>query len=166
MLSVRVQRRRENILESIALNEIAVSQGAIARLLDLRTSVGNESLAVFHADGLIIATPTGSTAYSLAAGGPVVHPRLRAMILTPINPHSFTQKPLVIPGESVVTTEVVATGTTDERANVSLTLDGQTYVALHLHDVVTVTTHADTVKFIRRNEDTFYRTLRAKLKWG
>jgi NAD+ kinase len=166
LLSVSVERDGEVVFDSFALNEAAISQGAISRLLDLRTMISGEPLATFHADGLIVATPTGSTAYSLAAGGPVVHPRLPAMILTPINPYSLTQKPIVIPGSSVVKTDVIRETHDHLTSFVSMTLDGQVYFELQKDDTVTVRLHGETVKFLRRKEDTFYRTLRMKLKWG
>lgn len=163
---VAVQREGVIVFESLSLNEVAISQGAIARLLDVRTCVNDQILATFHADGLILSTPTGSTAYSLAAGGPVVHPRLDAMILTPINPHSLTQKPIVIPGSCTVCSEILEPSFSPVPPHVSLTIDGQTYFALHGGDFVTVATHTDCVRFVRRNEDTFYKTLRTKLRWG
>jgi NAD+ kinase len=165
-LSVTVSREGKDVFDALALNEAAISQGAIARLLDLRTDISGEPLATFHADGLIVATPTGSTAYSLAAGGPVVHPRLSALILTPINPHSLTQKPIVIPGGSVVGIDVLKTDGGFQQTHVSLTVDGQVYFELSRDDRVTVTTNPETVKFIRRREDTFFHTLRTKLRWG
>lgn len=166
VLSVRVLRGDAEIFQSYALNEAVISQGAISRLLDLQTSAGGEHLANFHADGLIIATPTGSTAYSLAAGGPVVHPRLSALILTPINPHSFNQRPIVLPGDAQVETEVIKCNDSFLQSTVSLTIDGQMYFELQKHDRVVASVHTETVKFIRRREDTFFHTLRTKLKWG
>lgn len=165
-LSVDVLRDGKSIFQSFALNEAVISQGSIARLLDLRTDINGEGLAVFHADGVIVATPTGSTAYSLAAGGPVVHPGLNALILTPINPHSLTQKPVVIPGKSVVGVDVLQSDGQFGETHVSLTLDGQVYFELMKNDRVVVTTHGEKVKFIRRREDTFFHTLRTKLRWG
>lgn len=166
LLHVEVMRNQKNVFQGIALNEAAISQGTIARLLDLRTSVNGESLATYHADGLIIATPTGSTAYSLAAGGPVVHPRLSAVILTPINPHSLTQKAIVIPGEADIESEVLPKSDEFIDVRVSLTLDGQVYEKLEKHDIVRVRMHDQTVKFLRRKKDTYFHTLRTKLKWG
>lgn len=166
LLHVSVTRAGETVFDSFALNEAAISQGAIARLLDLRTDVNGDPLATFHADGLIVATPTGSTAYSLAAGGPVVHPHLDAMILTPINPHSLTQKPVVIPGGSVVGIDVLRSGEGFLQTLVSLTLDGQVYAELRRNDRVSVALHDRTVKFLRRRPDTFFHTLRTKLRWG
>lgn len=166
LLSVEVERSDKKIFDGFALNEIVVSQGAIARLMDLRTSVNGEALATYHADGLIIATPTGSTAYSLAAGGPVVHAGLSAMILTPINPHSLTQKPIVIPGDSIVETEIIKNNNEFSEGSISLTLDGQVYEQLNKNDIVRVRVHDETAKFIRRKQDTFFHTLRTKLRWG
>lgn len=165
-IRVTVERDGAAFFDGLALNEAVIAQGAIARLLDLRTHINGETLTTFHADGIIIATPTGSTAYSLAAGGPVVHPSLGALIITPINPHSFSQKPVVIPGESEVSVEVVPRAHQFENSEVSLTLDGQVYQQLDQHDRIRVRVHDGSVKFLRRRQDTFYATLRDKLKWG
>lgn len=164
-LSVHVRRRNRIVYRSTALNEAVIAQGAIARLIELDTQVGKEPLTAFHADGLIIATPTGSTAYNLAAGGPIVHPHLEAMILTPINPHSFSQKPLVLPGGHLVTVAVDI----QERAKdteVGLSLDGQEYFRLQSGDRVEVRLAEDSVKFLRMSKTSFFATLRSKLKWG
>ncbi|HVW67114.1 MAG TPA: NAD(+)/NADH kinase [Candidatus Peribacteraceae bacterium] len=166
ILHVHVERDGKDIFACLAMNEVVISQGTISRLLDLRTSVGGELLSTFHADGLIIATPTGSTAYSLAAGGPVVHPRLAAVILTPINPHSLNQRPIVIPGTTDIETEVSKCNDSFLESTVGLTLDGQVYHELRKFDRIVTRIHGETVKFIRRKEDTFFHTLRTKLKWG
>lgn len=166
LLSVDVFRGAKNILHGRALNEAVVSQGAISRLIDLETRVNGDTLATFHADGVILATPTGSTAYSLAAGGPIVHPNLRATILTAINPHSFSQKPIVLPSELEVEVTILTKPSKFGDVHVSLTIDGQTYVALESRDRVVVKACPETVKFLRRREETFFGTLRNKLKWG
>lgn len=166
MLSVRALRGKKVIWQGKVLNEAVINQGAISRLIDLKTEVNNDPLTSFHADGLIIATPTGSTAYSLSAGGPIVHPQLSACILTPINPHSFTQKPLVIPGDQTVKTTIMTKNNKFADVQISLTLDGQTYISLKRGDVVEAKMSDQSVTFLRRREDTFYETLRAKLKWG
>ena len=95
-----------------------------------------------------------------------MHPALSAIILTPINSHSFTQKPIIIPGDQEVCAEVLAKHNKFGDAEVSLTLDGQTYFKLERHDKVFVKTHPETIKFLRRKQDTFYQTLRTKLRWG
>lgn len=166
MLDITAVRGTKNIFHGQVLNEAVVSQGAISRLIDLETFVHGDALATFHADGLIIATPTGSTAYSLAAGGPIVHPQLRATILTPINPHSFNQKPIVLPAEDDIELRILTKANKYSDVQVSLTLDGQTYVTLQRGDRVRVQTAPGAVRFLRRSEETYFTTLRNKLKWG
>jgi NAD+ kinase len=166
LLSCLVLHEGETVLEGQVLNEIVISQGAIARLIELRTTVSGQPLTVFRADGVIIATPTGSTAYSLAAGGPIVHPKIAAAILTPINAHAFSQKPLVIPADEEVDVEVLPRESKFEHIDVSLTLDGQVHHSLHRGDHVHVKAHPECLKFLRRRRDTFYETLRGKLGWG
>ncbi len=166
LLEITATRGRKKIWQGKVLNEAVVSQGAISRLIDLKTSVNGDPLATFHADGVIIATPTGSTAYSLAAGGPIVHPELKATILTPINPHSFSQKPIVLPGSDNIEVMIFTKQNKFEDVQVSLTLDGQTYVTLQRNDTVHAVISKKSVKFLRRNDESFFSTLRSKLKWG
>ncbi len=166
LLEVTATRGKKKIWKGRVLNEAVVSQGAISRLIDLETAVNGDSLTTFHADGVIIATPTGSTAYSLAAGGPIVHPELKATILTPINPHSFSQKPIVLPGEEEIEVTIHTKPNKFGDVQVSLTLDGQTYVTLTRDDTVHAIQSKETVKFLRRSEETYFGTLRDKLKWG
>lgn len=166
LLEITATRGRKTLWKGRVLNEAVVSQGAISRLIDLQTSVNGDPLATFHADGVIIATPTGSTAYSLAAGGPIVHPEMKATILTPINPHSFSQKPIVLPGEDEVEVTIFTKPNKFRDIQISLTLDGQTYVTLQRNDTVHAIISKDTVKFLRRNDESFFGTLRNKLKWG
>lgn len=166
LLRIEIVRKGKVAQSYLALNEAVIAQGAISRLLDVKTMVNGEPLTTFHADGLIVATPTGSTAYSLAAGGPIVHPRMSSIILTPLNPHSFSQKPLVIPGSSIVDIDVLQRVNKFLHTDVSLTFDGQIYVTLAHGDKLRIQTHEKPVLFIRREEDTFFETLRTKLKWG
>jgi len=167
LLKVEAHRGKKTFYSGIALNEAVIAQGTIARLIDLHTSVNGESLTIYHADGLIIATPTGSTAYSLAAGGPIVHPSFHsAIILTPINPHSFSQKPIVLSGMSRVEVCVEMRVRKFADVDVNLTIDGQMYIPLQEGDCLRVTTAKQTIKFLRRKQDSFVATLRTKLKWG
>jgi NAD+ kinase len=165
---VRVVARRagKEFFTGYALNEAVIAQGTIARLVDLQVSVQAEPLTTFHADGLIVATPTGSTAYSLAAGGPIVHPTLDATILTPINPHSFSQKPVVIPSDHVISVNIAMKQAKFQDAHVVLTLDGQVYEPLHSGDSIEVCGCGQKVRLLRKAQDTFFHTLRRKLKWG
>lgn len=166
ILSIEALRDTKKIFVGYALNEAVIAQGTIARLVNLHARVKGEDLTTFHADGLIISTPTGSTAYSLAAGGPIVHPTLDATILTPINPHSFSQKPVVIPSDYPVEVTVVTQSNKFQDIDVNLTLDGQVYVPLQGGDRVTAFGCGSAVRFLRRRQDTFFHTLRTKLKWG
>jgi NAD+ kinase len=166
VLRVVAKRGAEELYNGFVLNEAVISQGSIARLIDLKTTINGEDLTTFRADGLIISTPTGSTAYTLAAGGPIVYPELSATILTPINSHTFSQKPIVIPGSHRVRVEVMAKENKFQDTEVSLTLDGQTYVTLQRKDVIEAYIDDRTVKFLRRAKETFYGMIRAKLKWG
>lgn len=166
IIEISAKRGKTELIKGFVLNEAVISQGSIARLISLDTSINGEPLTTFRADGLIISTPTGSTAYTLAAGGPIVHPHLSAAILTPINAHSFSQKPIVIPGTHKVDVHVHSKVTKFGDTEVSLTLDGQTYVRLKGGDVISAEVSDKTVQFLRRKKETFYSTLRTKLKWG
>ena len=163
VLRVQALRGGTVVAEGHALNEAVVAQGSIARIVDLRTAVDGETLTTFNADGLIIATPTGSTAYNLAAGGPVVHPSLPATILTPINPHQFSQKPIVLCGNSSIEVEVLARRSPAGVAAVVLALDGQVSVPLESGDRIVARLDVRTVKFLRRKESHFFGMLREKL---
>lgn len=167
VLHVTAHRGKKLLEDALVLNEAVIAQGSIARLIDLKTTVNGEPLTTFRSDGLIIATPTGSTAYTLAAGGPIVDPHLAALILTPINPYSFNQKPVVMPASHRIEVEVLPRQPKKfGDVEVSLTLDGQRYVRLQHGDKVTAVINDHTVKFLRRKRETFYTTLRTKLQWG
>lgn len=161
MLEAEVIRKQKVMAKFHALNEFTIGVDGIARLITLHTTVDQRKLASYQADGLIIATPTGSTGYSLSAGGPIVYPTLPAMILTPINPHSFTQKPIVIPDTKQIMVEVESR---QEKAN--LTLDGQKSYVLEQGDLIRVKKFKETFKFIRLPGENYFRTIRKKLNWG
>ena len=143
------------------LNDAVVTKGALARIILLRVEVNGELLTSYRADGLIISTPTGSTAYSLAAGGPIVHPCLDSMVLTPICPHTLTNRPIVLPPTSVVR---VTLASRDEE--VVLTLDGQVGVELEGGSSFTVKRSEKPLKVFRSPFDTYFNILRTKLHWG
>jgi len=145
----------------VAVNDAVVSQGAIARMLDLETLLDGVRVALYKADGLIVATPTGSTAYTLAAGGPVLTPDLRAMVLTPICPHALTHRTAVVPAESVLLIRVVG-----EHEHVFLTVDGQRGQQLPPGAEVEVRAHERPLLCLRNPARPFFETLRTKLKWG
>ena len=160
MIQVELVRNGKKIGKFHALNEAAITQGTLSRLLMLKTKVGNRKLANYRSDGLIIATPTGSTAYSLSAGGPIIHPAIRAFIVTPICPHSFTHKPIVIPDTKGIEILVAS-----DYEMMILTVDGQRSVPLKHRDVIHVKRDGF-AEFIRLPNENYFLTLRQKLGWG
>jgi NAD+ kinase len=144
-----------------ALNDCVISQGAIARLLDLEVQLDGTRVTVYKADGLIIATPTGSTAYNLAAGGPILVPDLKALVLTPICPHTLTNRPLVAPGDAHVQAHV---GPGSQ--NVVMTIDGQTGKPVAPGDRIDVCCAAKPVRMVVSPARGFFDVLRQKLNWG
>ncbi|MSO19058.1 MAG: NAD(+) kinase [Acidobacteria bacterium] len=144
-----------------ALNDAVMNKGAISRILDFETRVDGRFLNLFKADGLIISTPTGSTAYCLAAGGPIVHPSVDAFIITPICSHTLSNRPLVISDQSVV--EVIVK---TEAESVFLTVDGQVGLALHAEDRIRCRLSESHIELVRPPNKDFYEVLRSKLKWG
>jgi NAD+ kinase len=144
-----------------ALNDVVAAKGAIARMGQFVVEVDDKLAASFRADGVIVATPTGSTAYSLAAGGPVLVPKVDALIVTPICPHQLTLRPMVLPGESRVLVRIE--GIPDQTF---LTVDGQEAIQLRLGDELRCNRSDYAVKLIRLGENGFFDVLRSKLKWG
>ncbi len=161
LLSATVHRQGERIAEYVALNDAVINKGALARMIELETHIDGQYVTTFRADGLILSTPTGSTAYCLAAGGPIVYPTLRVLVVTPICPHMLNLRPLVIPDAAKV--EIVQ-GSANE--NAYLTLDGQVGFALRHRDVVQVVRSDHTITLLKTSGKNYFQILRAKLKWG
>jgi len=144
-----------------ALNDIVVSKGAIARMSEFTVEIDKQFVATMRADGVIIATPTGSTAYNLAAAGPIVMPSVNALVVTPICPHLLTIRPIVVPGDAEVNIRV------DGGANLTyLTVDGQEAVELELGDEVHCRRSEHSVRLLRPRRNGLFSVLRNKLKWG
>jgi len=158
MLEVKVYRANQVVEQAIALNDAVISKGAFARLIFLQTKVNGEQVNTYPADGLIIATPTGSTAYSLSAGGSLVTPELELMLLTPICPHALWARPLVV--SAISTIEVTLLASPEE---VVLTIDGQRGFHLDCHDLIQVKKAAAYARFIRLKKHDFFYLLRQKL---
>lgn len=161
MLQATISRDGQDAGPHLALNDAVVNKSAIARMLDFDVYVDRTHVGRYRADGLIVATPTGSTAYSLAAGGPIIHPDLDVLVITPICPHMLTNRPLVIPGSSQVGVDFSAA---DEP--VYLTLDGQTGAQLGLNHRVTITKSENKVRLVRPADKSYFEILRSKLRWG
>jgi NAD+ kinase len=146
----------------MALNDVVFSRTALSRMIELSVSVGDQFVTAVKADGLIVATPTGSTAYNLAAGGPIVHPAMDALVLTPIAPHTLTNRPIVIPAER----EVRVTSTSSNAGDVHVTMDGQTGFPLREGDELTITRAETPLRLVRSTTRSYFEVLRQKLKWN
>ena len=161
MLAVRVLRGRRTAVRSQALNDAVVTRGTVSRMLALEASVDGVHLTRYLGDGLVIATPTGSTAYSLSAGGPVVEPTMELVVMTPISPHTLSSRPVVLPDSSSISVRVDAD--CDEAV---LTLDGQELIELRGGDVVEVSRSKNRAAIVTRAEGGFFEILRDKMSWG
>jgi len=161
LLTARVRRQGERISESLALNDVVITKGAMNRIIDLEVSVDGQYATSYRADGLIISTPTGSTAYSLSAGGPIVYSTMDALVLTPICSHTLTNRPIVLPADFRIDVTLLS-----EPQDVVLTMDGQVGVPLKARDVVEVQRFPSRIKLIRFPQKHFFSVLRTKLKWG
>jgi NAD+ kinase len=174
LLSIVVMRGDKQIGSYFALNDAVVTKEAIARIFGVDLLVNEEAASTIRGDGVIISTPSGSTAYSLAAGGSIVHPQVDALLVTPICPHSLTSRPLVLPGSSRISLRINA-GSIQRRAGanalretngVYLTIDGQEGLELLHGDLVTVTTSSKSVIFVRSPSRSYFQVLGTKLHWG
>jgi NAD+ kinase len=163
MLRARTLRDGAVYAERLALNDVVITKGALSRIIDLAVAIGDQPVMRMRADGLIIASPTGSTAYNLAAGGPILHPEVDALLLTPIAPHMLTNRPIVLPGASEVHIQSAMNGANDE---VFVTFDGQSGHALEDGDVILVSRAGRPLRLIRAAGRTYFDVLRQKLKWS
>lgn len=161
MLSASVIRAGKRLVRYRVLNDAVINKGALARMMELRITVSDGHLTTLRADGLIVATPTGSTAYSLSAGGPIIHPAIHCFVLTPICPHTLSNRPIALPDTAVVT---VCLSSLSE--DVTLTLDGQIGFPLVTNDCVEIKRSKFKMRVIKHPAKSYYEILRTKLKWG
>ncbi len=161
MLEAEIVRGGSVIRRQIALNDAVINKAALARIMDLELRIDGEYVTTYKADGLILSTPTGSTAYSLAAGGPIVYPNVAAFVVTPICPHTLTNRPLVIPDSARIEIDFQA-----EDDAVFLTLDGQVGIELARGDHIVVRKAPEKLRLVRPAKKTYFQILRNKLKWG
>jgi NAD+ kinase len=161
MLDVELEREGRVVERQTVLNEAVINKGALARMIDLELVIDGEFVCRYRVDGLIVATPTGSTAYSLSAGGPIVHPSVESWVITPICPHTLSDRPVVIRDSSHVEIDLSA-GT----ESVFLTLDGQTGIPMQPADRVRMSRAAERLKLIQPQKKSYFEILHSKLKWG
>ncbi len=161
LLQARIVKADRVLFEGHVINDAVISKAGIARLLEIETRVDHNFLAVFKADGLIISTPTGSTAYSLAAGGPIVFPTMEAIVMTPICPHSLNHRPLVIPDNLTISVHAIT-----PPENVSLTLDGQTMRVLQKDEYIEIAKSESHLRLIKSPFKGYFDILKSKLRWG
>lgn len=162
MLEVTVCRDGHEIEKCHVLNDMVINKGALARIVDLETKVNRHFLTTYKADGLIVSTPTGSTGYSMSAGGPIVHPLMSCILITPICPHTLTNRPIVVTDESIVSITIASSF--DEK--VFLTLDGQVGFKLMQGDTIEVRKALKTTALVMSKDRDYFEVLRTKLKWG
>jgi NAD+ kinase len=163
MLAADAYRQREHFDSRIVLNDVVFTKAALSRMIELSVSVIAGAVTRVKADGLIVASATGSTAYNLAAGGPIVHPRVDALVITPIAPHTLTNRPIVIPGSDIVEVRPEVDGAGDD---VYVTYDGQYGYPLHAGDAVRVRRFERTMRLVKAPSRSYFELLREKLKWG
>jgi len=161
MLGVELEREGQIVERQTVLNEAVINKGALARMIEVELLIDGEFVCRYRVDGLIVATPTGSTAYSLSAGGPIVHPSVESWVITPICPHTLSDRPVVIRDSSEVEIDLSA-GT----ESVFLTLDGQTGIPMQPADRVRMTRAAERLKLIQPQKKSYFEILHSKLKWG
>ena len=161
MLVAHVHRMGERVANYTVLNDVVINKGALAKIIDIETTIGETYLSSFKADGLIISTPTGSTGYTLAAQGPILYPTLHAIVITPICPHTLTNRPIVIPDTMEVRAKLLS-----QETDVFLTLDGQVGFGIRRGDVIEVKKADAPIRFFRSPFRDYFTVLRTKLKWG
>src|SRR6267142_1110537 len=160
MLAVELLRGHEHVTRNRVLNDVVINKSALARIIEIETHLNQQFVNSFRADGLIVCTPTGSTAYSLSAGGPIVDPSLDAMQLCPICPHTLTNRPVVLPDTSVVGITLV-----ENHGDVYVTIDGQVGAPFLPRDRIRITESKHPVRLVQFPEKDYFEVLRQKLKW-
>ena len=162
MLETKVIRDDKEVFRFQTLNDVVINKGALARIIELDVLINDEFLTTFRSDGLIISTPTGSTGYNLAAGGPILYPTISNVILTPICPFTLTNRPIILPESAVISIMMVK----ESEEKVSLTFDGQVGFDLLEGDKVLIHKSDVNIRLFKSPDQTYYEILRKKMKWG
>lgn len=161
MLDVELQRGGEQVTRNRVLNDVVINKSALARIIEIEAYLSQQFVNSFRADGLIVSTPTGSTAYNLSAGGPVIFPSMNAVVITPICPFTLSNRPIVVPDDAVIELRLKT-----EQEDVALTLDGQVGFPLKLEDQVVIRKSKTTFNLVQPANRNYFDVLRDKLRWG
>ncbi|MFH0947977.1 MAG: NAD(+)/NADH kinase [Elusimicrobiota bacterium] len=161
MLSIEILRNKKTVDNFIALNDAVIKNGKTARVINLNLGINNKRVTEIIGDGLIVSTPTGSTAYSLAANGPIVHPKTQNIIITPIAPHTLSQRPVIVPDNFIIDVKV-----NSNHNDVMLSIDGQIDLTLSNGDIVQIQKYKTPIKLITVGSNDYFEVLRKKLNWG
>jgi NAD+ kinase len=161
MLTVELMRENQQVTRNRVLNDVVINKSALARIIEIEAYMNGQFVNSFRADGLIVSTPTGSTAYNLSAGGPVIYPSMRAVVITPICPFTLSNRPIVIPDESLIELNLKT-----ENEDVALTLDGQVGFPLKPQDKVVIRKSRTTFNLVQPANRNYFEVLRDKLRWG
>jgi|TARA_B110001454_G_C12657801_1_gene408234 NAD+ kinase len=161
LLNACIWRNGEKVEDHNVLNDVVINKGAVARVINLQVLVNGQYMTSYRADGLIIATPTGSTAYSLSAGGPIIHPSMHTLVLSPICPFTLTNRSILIPDQSIIQVKLAA-----EYDDVRVTLDGQEGYDMRAGDILKIKKTKTSLQLIRGPNKNYYQILRDKLHWG
>jgi NAD+ kinase len=161
MLRVELWRGEELVTQNRVLNDVVVNKSALARIIEIEAYLNGQFVNSFRADGLIVATPTGSTAYNLSAGGPIIYPSMNAMVITPICPFTLSNRPIVVPDDSMIEIRMIT-----EKEEVALTLDGQVGFSLQAGDRILIRKSNTAFNLVQPPNRNYFEVLRNKLKWG
>jgi NAD+ kinase len=161
MLSVELRRGDEQVTKNRVLNDVVINKSALARIIEIETHLNEQFVNSFRADGLIVSTPTGSTAYNLSAGGPIIYPSMNAVVITPICPFTLSNRPIVVPDESLIELRLKT-----PNEDVALTLDGQVGIPLKPNDLVVIRKSRNAFNLVQPMNRNYFEVLRDKLRWG
>jgi len=162
MLETKVLRGGSEVIQFQVLNDVVINKSTLARIIDLDVTINDNFLTTFRADGLIISTPTGSTAYNLSAGGPILYPTSESFVLTPICPFTLTNRPIIVPDKAVIDIKLGK----ESEETVVLTFDGQVGFDLHHEDLVTIRKSDEKITLFKSPDHSYFEILRTKLMWG
>ena len=161
MLRVELWRGQELVSHNRVLNDVVINKSALARIIEIEAYLNEQFVNLFRADGLIVATPTGSTAYNLSAGGPIIFPSMNAIVITPICPFTLSNRPIVVPDDSVIEVRLIT-----ENEEVALTLDGQVGFSVQAGDRIVIRKSNTAFNLVQPPNRNYFEVLRNKLKWG